>query len=244
MPILKHIDFQVPAFRELDAPPTVVPTYRDAVMALSPIAYWRLGESAGTAANDETGQHDLTLSSGYSLGETGALVQDANTAALFTDGSAAYTGPILPTTAGAALSIACWVRFPNPITSVAAFLGQYQSGVSGRMLCSVLSDATVRFAVVGDIAFDTNAALDNAWRMLVLTRDTGGGLSWYIDGRLDTQTTASGAGLGNAPFRLGRNTSASPNVELDEACLFDYALTAEQVRWLHGLAGARLNLPA
>ena len=61
-----------------DAPSSV---YRAAVLADSPLAYWRLGETSGTVAHDETGNgHDGTYVGGVTLGQPGALTGDANTA--------------------------------------------------------------------------------------------------------------------------------------------------------------------
>jgi len=57
-----------------DAPSSV---YRATVLADTPLAYWRLGETTGTVAHDETGNgHDGTYIGGYTLGQTGALTGD------------------------------------------------------------------------------------------------------------------------------------------------------------------------
>lgn len=55
--------------------------YRDEVLADSPIVYWRLGESSGVAAEDESGNdNDGTYVNDPGLGATGLLTGDADTA--------------------------------------------------------------------------------------------------------------------------------------------------------------------
>ncbi|HEY3819332.1 MAG TPA: LamG-like jellyroll fold domain-containing protein [Polyangiaceae bacterium] len=66
----------------VDAPPdSPSSVYRAAVLADAPLAYWRLGETSGTVAHDETGHgYDGTYTGTYTLGTAGALAGDANTA--------------------------------------------------------------------------------------------------------------------------------------------------------------------
>jgi len=63
--------------------------YNDDVLALSPIAYWRLGESSGTTATDEIGSYDATYTNSPTLGATGLLEGDSDTAVTF-DGTNDY----------------------------------------------------------------------------------------------------------------------------------------------------------
>lgn len=57
--------------------------YRAAILADLPIAYWRLGESVGPVAKDETGHFDGTYQGGCGVGVPGAIPGDANTAVSF-----------------------------------------------------------------------------------------------------------------------------------------------------------------
>src|ERR1041385_2175652 len=74
-----------------DAPGDIAPdviivgSYRDAVMADSPIGYWRLGDVNGIA-KDEVGMHDGGYSGTCTHSRPGAIAGDSNTAAGF-DGS-------------------------------------------------------------------------------------------------------------------------------------------------------------
>ncbi len=69
-----------------------VATYSTAVLADSPLAYWRLGESSGTAAADASGNgHVGTYTGSFTLGAAGGTT-DGNTAVTF---AAASTGYVL-----------------------------------------------------------------------------------------------------------------------------------------------------
>jgi hypothetical protein len=58
--------------------------YRAAVMAKNPIAYWRLGESSGPNAVDETQNgHDGIYIGNPAFGQPGAIHGDSNTAVQF-----------------------------------------------------------------------------------------------------------------------------------------------------------------
>jgi len=62
---------------------TVVLRYRDAVLALAPAGYWRMGETSGTVAADSSG-HGLTGTyvGAPTLGAAGALAGDSDTGML------------------------------------------------------------------------------------------------------------------------------------------------------------------
>ena len=57
--------------------------YADVVNSLNPVAYWRLGESSGTVAVDETGNYNGTYVGSPTLGVDGLLLGDTNTAVSF-----------------------------------------------------------------------------------------------------------------------------------------------------------------
>jgi hypothetical protein len=56
-------------------------SYEDTVLSDSPLAYWRVDESSGTVAHDITGNgNDATYTGGVTLGSSGALLNDSDTA--------------------------------------------------------------------------------------------------------------------------------------------------------------------
>jgi hypothetical protein len=88
--------------------------YRDAVLAKNPVAYWRLGESAGQKAFDETGNGNSGNYCGNPIyGQPGAINGDPNTAVQFTGAdyvemsdSASFSQP----TSTFGLTVEAWMR--------------------------------------------------------------------------------------------------------------------------------------
>ena len=244
MPILKHIDFEVPGFGELPTPPMEVPHYPDAVLAMSPLAYWRLDEQADSTLADEMGNHPLVLAGSYTLGQTGALRRQDSTAIHFTGGTASAAGPVLPTTTGAPFSLAFWVRRPPGTIDSGAFIGQYTAANTGHARVILTSgDAKLRFIVTGGENIKSNSSIDETWRFAVLTRSVAGTLRWFIDGQLDAEEPETTAALAAVPLQLGQIVSNPAEVFLDHVAVFDRDLSLEEARWLFGLGTASLTYP-
>lgn len=56
--------------------------YSDYVISTNPENYWRLGETSGTIAYDEMGNHNGTYAGSYSRGYAGGIVNDPSTSIL------------------------------------------------------------------------------------------------------------------------------------------------------------------
>ena len=92
-------------------PLTPESAYRDAVMADSPRAYWRLGEQSGTTAADETGNSPGLYKNGVTFGRPGAVRNSVDTASLFDgvdDQVSVGDTPFLDVTT--AVTIEAWVK--------------------------------------------------------------------------------------------------------------------------------------
>lgn len=72
--------------------PTPVPlTYAQTVVAMAPVAYWRLGEASGTVATDASGNgHDAAWNGTPLLGQPSLLVGDADPSATIQNTPSAY----------------------------------------------------------------------------------------------------------------------------------------------------------
>ena len=82
--------------------------YYDEVMDDSPVAYWRLNESSGTAVYDSAGSHNGTRSGTVTLGQAGALAGDPDTAMGFGGGHVVV--PYAADLDGNTFSIECWAK--------------------------------------------------------------------------------------------------------------------------------------
>lgn len=94
--------------------------YRDAVLADSPLAYWRMNIASGaTVVPDETGHgHDLQLQgTGHVLGVAGAIARDADTA-IELDGVGSFlrasNAAPFAFTGLTSFTVECWARVKDP----------------------------------------------------------------------------------------------------------------------------------
>ena len=98
------------------------PSYARAILEMGPTAYWRLGETSGTMAADQTGNYYFgtyrsTPPGGYTLGQTGSLVDDPNTAVKF-NGSTGYVRvPYYALQITGDLTVMAWVNMDTFPTS-------------------------------------------------------------------------------------------------------------------------------
>jgi len=243
MTILKHVDFEVPGFGELAVPPLAVPDYASAVTGLNPVAYWRLGEPSGTTLVDEMGNYPLQLSGSHAFSQDGALKYDDDTAIHF-DGAVAVAGvPILPIGTNAPFTMAFWVRIPPGPADAGAFMGQYTSSVSGHTRVQILDGAQLRVTIINGVYFNSTELVNTSWRFAVATRSSTGVFRWFVDGQFDIEYTGAGQALTPIPFVMGQVTTNSVDIFLDEVAIFHHELTADQIRWLYGLARGELALP-
>ena len=85
--------------------------YAATVLADGPAAYWRLGESSGTTATDATGHgFNSTYYNGVSLGASGAIGGDSNTAASFDGVDDRVNGSVV-TTQVSGVTLEAWVNW-------------------------------------------------------------------------------------------------------------------------------------
>jgi large repetitive protein len=207
--------------------------YRALVTRDAPVGYWRLGESSGTTALDETARHlNGTYSGGMALGATGAIAGDSNTAA-DADGS----NDQMAVAANAALnndsfSTEAWVR-PDQLRVQMIVYKNYASSwrlfmndASGHVEFDALAD-TKNCATSGD---DKLAA--NTWTHVVATYDkTKQEMKVYLDGSLRV-TCAGVADVGgsfNAGLTIGSQSSYYWDGKFDEVAYYNFALTPKSI---------------
>ncbi len=229
-------------------------SYEDAVLALNPISYWRLGETAGTAAVDQIGVSNGTYTGGVALGQTGAISADADLAAGF-DGSDDY---IEISHDNAYLldsgSVSFWFKTNNTaqigkiVTKDANGFGtggQFAVGVTGGIVDVRLQSAAQSFEL-----FSTSTIAADVWQNVVFNFGPGG-MQLYLNGQLEASDSYAG-GLGNTsggagnfePWALAAHSGFSdPGVvtplgqffegQIDEVALFNATLSTTQVQNLY-----------
>jgi hypothetical protein len=230
----------------IPTPPTQA--YADLVRADGPVAYWRLGEAAGSEiADDEIGSNDGTYLEGVTLGVPGAIDEDPNTAASF---EAAVSQKVdVP-----------WSDVLNPPTftaevwaRVTGTTGDYRSPLTSRadgpqrgyIFYAEPGNTWQFWSGEGDTSGWDNipgpAIQTNAWTHLVATYD-GTTKRFYVNGLLVGTSTEPFAVNDQSPLRIGGGASEGPgnyffHGDVDEVAIYDEALSHEAII-LHYLAGA------
>lgn len=232
-------------------------TYRDTVMADAPIAYYRLGETTGTAINDETlGARTGTYYGPPTLGLVGALRYDNNTAIGITTASGAagtQYGQILNVPSYASFSAECWVWYDSA-----------GSDANQAMMELAVNDTTntdwllyyegdrIAWRVINDAAATVNSNNPNVtprdtWQHVVGTY-TAGTMRLYVNGTqvasaaLTRTNPKTGTAINLWLGRLASSSTYALNGRLDECAFYDKELTAAQVA-AHYDAGANQPPP-
>jgi hypothetical protein len=217
-------------------------SYSAAVLADSPVGYWRLGEGSGITAADASGNgRNGTYTNGVTLGSAGALAGDTDTAATF-DGSDDYVA--LPLDAAfnitGDLTIEAWI-LPASISASAAtghIFGGYQNGGSfpGYAL-----------AIGNTVPFQALSFWDGtAWRAAttLLTANTwyhvavsvsGTTATFYVNGALDSAPACAARGSWSGGRAIGARSDGSGGAttnwpgRLDEVAIYNTALSAARI---------------
>lgn|GEM_PF-1569233 len=236
------------------------PSYRDVVMSLNPVGYWRLGETSGTTATDigSSGSHG-TYVSGPTLAQSGALTSDSDTAASFGSNyvNIAGTSSLKQTSA---LTISAWVYptatsswnkaliFPYGASNWTAPYFSYQLGADGgkpHVGFNVNADYTR-----GSLTSSTSYSL-NAWTHVVGTFNNGI-IKLYVNGVLDSTKDVTAYGT-SILYTSRTNVSIGCDADyfvsecwsgkIDEPSVFSSVLSAAQVATLYraGTTGKKMD---
>lgn len=214
--------------------------YYDAVIALSPLVYWRLGESSGLTALDETSNNIDGTYTSVSLGATSCLGTDADTAVDFTGNSNAEATVSsvsgLPTGTSATWSFIFWHRTSARVSLSHYFgFGDYPNasasgnGARRGMLCF-----NSNYYFWGENSdWDTGVTFhqDSADHFVAVTSD-GTSLRLYIDGSLAAgpQTIPYAATAGTSVTVGSHHTAgASPDAVIDECAIFTTTLSSGDI---------------
>ena len=218
------------------APPPSQLSYHDQVLAASPAAYWRLGETSGTSAADETGANPGTYNN-VLLGAPGALSSDSNPSASF-DGVRSYVrvpaSPSLDMTS--AVTVELWAKRRTISSTYQVLVGKPGNGQSKLENYAVWLTTSNRYqAYFGDgstfVSVVTPAITDTNWHHVVATYN-GSRVRIYLDGVLKQEIAQTLQMRGNnLPLNIGRANNGSYffNGWLDEVAVYPTALPAQTI---------------
>ena len=210
-------------------------TYLDAVIADSPLRYYRLDETSGTTVYDATGNgNNGTLHGGYAQNTTGALTSDADTAIVL-NGTTGYANlPLTSLPSGNSVwTSEAWFNINALPGSGVAMIAAWGSNATK-------SDAQLYVNSSGFAACDTNsgpAVVSGAislhvWHHVAGTWD-GTNIRLYIDGALIGTSGATGPlTLGSTYAGIGAWTAGYVNEfngAIDEFAIYGTALSAARI---------------
>jgi hypothetical protein len=218
--------------------------YRAAVLADKPVAYWRLGEAAGTLATDETGNgHTARYEGTCRLGAAGAIAGDPNGAVELDGTSCGLTGPTAVDFTGTApFTFELWVRTTNLDTTNKMIFSKGASNAAGYQAISMMVNGARGIAferyVDGVLVFAgaAIAALPAGLYTHVVAVYDGASLALWMNGVLvATSPDARSQPSKDAPVRLGMDFPGKGHLAgtLDEVAIYATALPAERIAVHH-----------
>jgi hypothetical protein len=216
-----------------------ITAYRDAVVADSPVAYYRLAESVGPTAADSAGTFTGTYVNTPTLGVTSPISDTGDKAVTFAAASSQCVTAASVSSAINNFAVEAWMQLPSLTgqLAVVAFNGDDQAAGGGwgfGLSNGAGSGTGVRLTVyLGSItALDgLYAFADTNWHHVVMTRESGT-IKCYVDG------VSTGAAIGTAPvagtaaMRIGcqRRSTAGDyrffNGSVDEVSFYNTAITS------------------
>src|SRR6266540_3052421 len=243
-------------------PPSATPTsspYGATVLADGPVAYWRLGETSGTAYKDSTGHtSDATLNSqaNATQGLLGAIVNDGDKALRWNSASPYLRVPhnaVL--NLGNVLSVEAWVK-PSDLNARRTIYSNRLANAAGGFSLDVgpadgTQPGSVTVATPGwyNVITANNVVGTDRWYHVVYVR------SGVAVGQQKVYVNGVEVGLAvDSPIAFADNTDdkligAGTNIglqfvgDMDEVAVYNRALTPSQVQ-AHYTAGTSAGSPA
>ena len=210
--------------------------YRAAIMADNPRAFWRLGESGGTTAVDETSVNPGTYNN-VGLNAQDSLTGDLNTSASF-DGLTSYM--VVPDSnsldASTGVTVEAWVKHTK-VSVWQELVGKAGDGASKNENYSLWLnplDHAVAFFGNGStfVRVETAAPIDTSWHYVVATYDNGTA-KIYTDGVLQASAPSTvHLTPNNLPLNIGRINAGGSYYGglIDEVAVYGTALSISQIQ--------------
>jgi len=228
--------------------------YVDVVDGLSPLGYWRLGESSGTTVIDYSNGYNGTYSGGVTLGATGNLAGDSDTAADFDGSDGTVTiGPSADLLLTGDLSVSFWFNAdsfpigntPEPLFTLTADAASSGTAKLAELAVDKNNDIvyTHEYGTNGGseqtYIFSTANLSPDTWYNIALIRDSSAkDVYLYInDTLLDTYSyTTQPEGYTEGTLNIGGYTSTNFDGTIDEFAIFGSTLTSQNVSDIYDAA--------
>jgi hypothetical protein len=213
-------------------------TYADEVLADSPVAYYRLGESAGPTAEDSAGTADGTYN-GSTFGQTGLIAGDADTAVLF-DGLDDRVSIPRPFTATDNFTIEFWMKLPDLTDRVNHFVAVGNTDTGGYgigMAQDAGNPGNVGKSLIwlfGGVAwFDTTYDFAAVGPHHIVFKRESGTLKPYVNNVLQTTSATTPIAPSNIAYIAVRDRTGTPTdhatATLDEVAFYNSVLSDARI---------------
>jgi trimeric autotransporter adhesin len=223
--------------------------YREVILGTSGlVAYWRLGETTGTTAADETGTNTGTYAGSCTLGVAGAIASSSNTAVSVNYGIVAVADHAsLGLTTD--FTFEAWVNPSLSGGNDAWVIGKDTN--TGRSYCFGLRRSFSANGMILQLNGIETAgggnAVNGSWSKIAVSR-IGTSLSFYLNG-VPILTTTRGDSIAVTTTGLDLGRRQYPGFEgwyfgaFDEVAIYNRGLTAAEIRrhYSEGLASAGLK---
>lgn len=213
-----------------------VTSYHDAVMADSPLGYWRLGESAGatTGANEVGGGSVLTHRGTANPGVTG-VISDGNLAASYPGTATNRSDATIPAGLGASgVTLEAWAEFAVPQMGCIIHAGNGTNGYGlGVGNTTMQNSGSKLLAIYEGVRWVVGPTITSGWHHIALTI-VSGTAKFFIDGIEISSSAGSAPSTPSSTVTVGGYSAGVGNPryfagKIDEPAVYGTALSQAQL---------------
>lgn len=208
--------------------PVLPGAYVSAILALNPVAYYRMNDPYGATMVDSSGNHNNGVYSGtVAFRQVSLITKDVTARSVSLDGITGHaTGPALPSVVDS-FTLECWAH-PLSITELGGLISL--GGGSGYMRFTNASIEVLN-SNVASIATSLLTLPNNSTNHIVYTKN-GANVHIYLNGGDQTGTVANSTAVASSTTLIGCDVGPSSffTGNLQEVAIYNYALSAAQVQ--------------
>ena len=221
----------------------------------NPVGWWKMDECQGGTANDSSGNGN---SGTITIGATGTQTNlgncgVGNTAAAWSngatgkynsslnfDGTDDYVAAngVTAKIAGSNTTVSAWIKTTD---TSSWFLSFNTSTYGNRIMYGISSNKFTFYDDGGGATVGTQTINDDNWHHVVgVHDDQNNTVTTYVDGKIDKSSISSTYSIASTDlFSIGQEWDAGPtasdflNGQIDDVQIFNYALTANQIKTLY-----------
>ena len=201
--------------------------------------HWPLGEASGNTAFADIGGNDLTIGSGVTRGQGGAITGDPNTATQFNGTSASGAAAQRLVQAPGTFTIEAWIRTTSTAGGKIIGFGNSNTGTSGVYDRHLYMDTSGRvlFGVTETNqrrVIQSGTGFNNGQYHHVVATLSNDGMQLYVDGTLRATRASTTVGPNYYGYwRVGGDSTWSGaqwfNGRIDEVAVYPTALSSGQI---------------